>query len=162
MGATAGEIEGGLLHFDFQTLHAGRTKAPCGDCGWGRFKAVSRSPRFCGACFGGFGRNGLSKSQLRLEAVLARPSAAHVVGVHTLEDFAAPIGLDSQIAFAPRSGGSRDRNSVWIFRQARIAKAAGTRFGAIDGAALHTGLYHRLVFALRTVPEAEPRGGHIL
>src|SRR4029077_16413007 len=33
---------------------------------------------------------------------------------------------------------------------------------AVNGAALHTGLYHRLVFALRTVPEAEPRVAEIL
>lgn len=49
-----------------------------------------------------------------------------------------------------------------VLRQARIAKAAGTRFDAIDSAALRAGLYHRLVFALRTAPEAQPRGRHIL
>jgi hypothetical protein len=56
----------------------------------------------------------------------------------------------------------RDRSSVLTFRQARIAKAASTRFGVINGAALHAGLYHRLVFALRTVPEDEPRGERIV
>jgi hypothetical protein len=97
-----------------------------------------------------------------LEPVLARASAADVVGVHALEDLAAPIELNGQIPFTPQLGGSRDSNSVRVFREARIAKAAGTRFGAINGAALHAGLYHRLVFALRTVPEVESRGGYIL
>ena len=156
--AAAAEIEGGLLHFDFHSLHTGGTKAPCGDWGFGCFDGVNLGTRFGRRC----GRNRLTKIQLWLKPVLARTSAPHVVSFHALEDFAAPIGLDGQIGFAPELGGSRDRNSVWAFRQARIAKAAGTRFGAINGAALQAGLYHRLVFALRTVPEAEPRGGYIL
>jgi hypothetical protein len=85
-----------------------------------------------------------------------------VVGFYSLEDLTAPIRIDGQIPFGPQLGRSGDSSNVRVFRQTRIAKAAGTRFGAINGAALHAGLYHRLVFALRTVPEAEPRGRYIL
>jgi hypothetical protein len=94
-----------------------------------------------------------------------REPVTHTVSFETLRDFAAPIELHGQIAVRASASGRRDRNSFVIFfvifREARVAKAADTRFGAIYGAALHTGFCHRHVLRCGRY-SGETRGGCIL
>ena len=89
--------------------------------------------------------NRWGEKKLRLCRGRMREPVTHTVSFEALRDFAAPIELHCEIAVSASASGRRDGNSFVIFREARVAKAADTRFGAIYGAALHTGFCHRHV-----------------
>jgi hypothetical protein len=82
-----------------------------------------------------FESNRWGEKKLRLRRGRMREPVTHTVSFETLRDFAAPIELHGQIAVSASASGRRDRNSFVIFfvvfRKARVAKAADTRFGAI-------------------------------
>ena len=164
------EVEGGLLDIDLQTFDTLGAKAPLGDGGRGSFERVDFGGCRYGRWFGLYRRmrrlrrfesNRRGEKQLRLRRGRMREPVTHTVSFEALRDFAAPIELYGQIAVSAGASGRRDRNSFVTFDELRVAKAADNFFGAIHGAALHTGLYHRHVLRCGRY-SGRARGGCIL
>ncbi len=148
------EVEGGLLDIDLETFDTLGAKAPLGDGGRGSFERVHFGGCRYGRRFGLYRRMGRLRrfesnrrreKQLRLRRGRMREPVTHTVSFEALRDFAAPVDLRRQIAVNACASRPRDRNSFVTFDQLSVAKAADNFFGAIHGAALHTGLCHRHV-----------------
>jgi len=148
------EVEGRLLDIDLQTFDTLGAKAPLGDGGRGSFEGVD----FGGCRYGRrfdlyrsmrrlrrFESSRRREKQLRLRRGRMREPVTHTVSFEALRDFAAPIDLHRQIAISACASRPRDRNSFVTFDQLSVAKSADNFFGAVYGATLHTGLYHRHV-----------------
>jgi hypothetical protein len=97
----------------------------------------------------------VGKRELGLCRVRAEAFAARAIGLEAAGHLAAPVRGDGKVTFGLGCFGTSRR---WgrllprVLREARVAEAAGASFGGIHGAALRTGLNHRLVLRCGRFP----------